>query len=341
MEETEKRFNLDEHEPTSPITSEYVLDQVDDLLIYRYYMGNFKIGSKCKHPFRKDRDPSFAVFFGQKSLKLMWKDFGTGESGDCFKLVSKLRNVGYGEAIRQVACDFGLVKGCSIVTKKQIQEAREFKEQAQQEYIIDVTPRKMTKPELAYWEQYCITKEDLKANLIYAIDKIWLNKKEMHLKGGLHFAYGFPDGKVKIYSPLDKENKWFGNCSTFTMENVYHQGFRLDKPIIITKSRKDRLVLAKIYSNTCSCQNESEGAVPKEMDEFFDTFPSKYCWFDSDEAGKMASKKLNSRGYKWINVPNEYYTELGLKDPSDIVRHFGWEQGSQILLNSLSKKGLI
>jgi hypothetical protein len=115
----------------------------------------------------------------------------------------------------------------------------------------------------------------------------------------------------------------------------------VDKPVIITKSRKDRIVLSKLYHNVVSSQNESEAAIPKENDEAFSHFPSKYCWFDSDEPGKNANRKLNHRGYKWINIPNHLYENLGLKDPSDVVKHFGWEEGSKILIKEMHKKGII
>lgn len=348
MEET---FNMDDHEPGKAITREFVLDEVDDLLIFRFYVGNFQLGKKVKSPLRTGGHISITI--GQNELTLRYKDWVTGETGDCFKLVSRIRNLGYNEAVRQVACDFGLVKGCSIVTKKQIQEAREFKEQAQSEYIIDVDPRKMSQPELDYWARYSITKEELKDNQIFAIGKLWVNKKQFHLKGGLHYAYLFPNDKFKIYSPLDEQCKWFGNVSAFTIEGV--ESLNLTKippngnymepvagdPVIITKSRKDRIILKKLYHNTCNCQNEADTAIPKDMDEVFNIASGKYIWFDTDEPGKNASKKLNSRGYKWINTPNELYETHGIKDPGDVIKHFGWDIGKEILIKELIKKELL
>jgi hypothetical protein len=338
-----EEFDLNDYDAPIDITAEYVLDQVDDLLIYRHYLGAFKLGTTIKSPFRRDSSPSFSITINPNWLKLMWKDFGTGEVGDCFKLVAKLNKITYREAVEKVACDFGLVKGCSIVTKKQILEAQAFKEEFQKkEYLIQVERRKMNEEELAYWSAYSITKEELTANHIYAINKLWVNKKAMNLDvSHLHFAYYFPIvDKWKIYSPTDKDHKWFGNVSSFQMEGEAGKDFEEDKPMIVTKSRKDRIILKKLYTNVCSCQNEAEGAIPRGMDVYFDTFPAKYCWFDSDEPGKTANRKLNHRGYKWINVPNELYEKHGLKDPSDTIKHFGWDEGSKILINELKKKNI-
>ena len=161
-------FDLDLYEAVPNVTSEYVLDQVDDLLIYRYYIGTFQLGRPIKSPFRVDPTPSLSITFNHTWLKLMWKDFGTSESGDCFKLVAKLKEISYSEAIQQVACDFGLIKGSCTVTKKQIAEAKAFKEDFVKEILIQIDIRPYTKEELAYWEQYGISKEDLKENEIYS-----------------------------------------------------------------------------------------------------------------------------------------------------------------------------
>lgn len=339
----EQLFDLDQFEPSPNISAEYVLDQVDDVLIYRHYLGNFQLGTKFQHPYRKDIRPSFAIFFASNALKLMFKDFGTGESGDCFKLVSKMFGITYSAAIEKVAVDFGITKGVTTVTKKQIQEARNFKEEFQKrEFLIQVSRRAMNTEELDYWKQYFITREDLLANNIFGIDKMWMNKKQVPLDTGLHFAYYFPEqDKWKIYSPYSTDWKWFGNISTSQMEGIDQLTLRDNSPVIITKSRKDRIILKKLYHNVCSSQNESEHTISKDMDTFFDTnFPSKYCWFDSDEPGKNANRKLNHRGYKWINVPNELYTEDGLKDPSDVIKHFGWDIGKEILIKEMIKKGI-
>ena len=337
-------FDLDEHELTPRLTADYVLSQVDDVLIFRFYFGDFTLGKKVKSPFHKTSKPHFCITLNQNWMKLQFKDWTDGVVGDCFKFVSLLKGVTYGEAIHLVACDFGLIKGCSVVTKKQIQEAKDFKETFQaQEYLIQVALRPMSKEELEYWAQYNITQGDLKANHIYAIKTLWVNKKQFFLRPGLHFAYHFPEvDKFKIYSPLEKEWKWFGNVSAFQMEGIEKLIPSMYEPLLITKSRKDRIILSKLYPNVCSCQNEAETAIPLKMDETFNKmYPSKYCWFDSDEPGKAANKRLNHRGYKWINVPSQYFEMYGDKDPGDIIKRWGWDAGSKILIKELKRKGLL
>jgi len=339
----DNKFDLSEHD-TMDLNTSYILNKIDDLLIFRYYLGgSFKLGRAFKSPFRVDKKPSFSIFLSQKFLKLLYKDHTTGETGDCFDMVMKIYHLTLRDAIMKIATDFGIIKGSiPLVSKQQIEEARAFKDQFQQEYLIQIDIRKMTERELDYWRQFNITGVDLKKNKIYGIKTAWINKKEIFFRPGLHFAYHFPDiDKFKIYSPDSQEFKWFGNVSTHKMEGLANPNFDFTKPVIVTKSRKDRIILSKLYVNVCSCQNESESAIPPEKDEFLSQFPEKYCWFDSDDPGKEANKKLNKRGYKWINVPNDLYEKHGLTDPGDVIRHFGWEEGSKILINELKKKGLL
>lgn len=346
----DKTFNLDAHDKGPDITAEYVLAQVDDLLIFRHYIGEFKLGVKRMNPLRNTKKGHLSIVLNHNWMKLQYKDWGTGEVGDCFKFISQMFGLTYREAIEKVACDFGLTKGCSTVTKKQMADAKEFKEKAQNEYLIQVDIRTYSKEELAYWAKYNIDKEDLIREKIYAIKTLWINKKQVYLRPGLHFAYHFPwVDKFKIYSPDEKEWKWFGNVSAFEMEGI--EGLRLldmagdvelqGDPVIITKSRKDRIILKKLYHNVCNCQNEAETAIPKFMDEVFNQAEKKFCWFDSDEAGKSANRALNHRGYKWINVPNNLYEKYGIKDPADVIEHFGWEVGSEVLINELKKKEIL
>lgn len=343
------KFDLGKIDVPIPLTPEYVLSEIDELLIFRYYLGTFKLDTNCKNPFREEKHPSFCVFVGKKDLKLMWKDFGTGKGGDCFKLVSEIFNISYFEAVKKVAEDFGVGSDKKPnISKKQLEEVKQFRDNfKRKEYLIQVQRRAMTKTELAYWAQYGLNREDLLSNNIYGIEKLWVNKNQIIYKeNDLRFAYYFPEvDKWKIYSPFSSQYKWFGNVSTHQMEGVEslvltETDGTPGKSVIITKSRKDRMILKKLYPNVCSCQNESEGAIPREMDPIFDMAQSKYCWFDSDEPGKNANRKLNHRGYKWINVPNELYQKYELKDPSDVIKHFGWEKGSEILKNELKKKGL-
>ena len=59
-----------------------LLDKVDDYTIYSYYLGPFKPGKLMNSPLRSDdKMPSFAIF-ATKDGALLFKDHGTGVSGN-------------------------------------------------------------------------------------------------------------------------------------------------------------------------------------------------------------------------------------------------------------------
>lgn len=333
-------INLSEYDIPVKLTPEYILSKVDDIYIFRYYLGAFDMNTKVKNPFRKDIHPSFSIYINNDSLRLKWKDFGTNESGDCFTLVSKLFNLSFVETLQKIAEDFGLVKGKRGITGREMQAVKVFKETLlKKEFKIQVETRPYTGEELNYWDQFSITKKELISNSIIPIKKLWINGNIVSLSNHMHFAYYFPKvEKFKIYSPLDPDKKWFGNVSTKYIEGLDKE-FDYSKPIIISKSRKDRMCLSHFLPNVVNTQNESSFAISEKEDEFFlKKFPSAYIIWDSDSTGVQECTKLNKRGYKYFNVPNDIYKNTGCKDYSDLIRFFGEKKAQEIIIDVLSKK---
>lgn len=332
-------INLTDIEIPIKITPEYILNKVDDIQIYRNYIGKFELGKKIKNPFRQDTHPSFSLYIGEDSLRLKWKDFATNEGGDCFTLVSKLFGLNFNQSLEKIAEDFGLLKNSKGVSLRQLQAIKVFKENFQKkEFKIQIESRPYTEEELAYWNQYSITKQDLISYNILPIKKLWFNGKIFNLNSNLHFAYYFKsEEKFKIYSPNDPDTKWFGNISTKYIEGLERK-FDFTKPIIITKSRKDRISLSKMFpdSNIVNSQNEAETSIPIEKDEFFNKFSQKVVFFDKDQAGINANKKLNSRGYGWINIPQTYKA----KDPADLIVELGFDEAKRVICEEFKKKGI-
>ena len=70
-----------------------LLDKVDDYTIYSYYLGSFKPGKLMNSPLRNDdKMPSFAIFPG-KTGGLLFKDHGTGESGNALKFMKLYKGI--------------------------------------------------------------------------------------------------------------------------------------------------------------------------------------------------------------------------------------------------------
>jgi 5S rRNA maturation endonuclease (ribonuclease M5) len=104
--------------------------------------------------------------------------------------------------------------------------------------------------------------------------------------------------------------------------------------IIITKSKKDRLVLSKYLDNVINVQNETRACF---TESFVEELRDKEVWinYDSDDAGvKNCIKITEEFKYNYINVPRSY---LPIKDFADLYRL----HGEEVLLETLKSKDLI
>ena len=131
------------------ITLEYILSKVSELQIYQAYVKDIKPGYIYNSPFRKDRNPSFGIFYSSKNKKLLFKDHGTGECGDVIKFVSLMTNLtNYNDILNQIVTDLSV---------KDIKEPILTKEETQTEVIIGIVRQPYTDKDLTYWSQFGIS----------------------------------------------------------------------------------------------------------------------------------------------------------------------------------------
>ena len=77
---------------------------LSDKEIIKRYIGIDKFPCKISSPLREDDDcPSFSMM--ERDGLVLWKDFGTGESGSAVSLMAKLWNVSYSEALLKIKLD--------------------------------------------------------------------------------------------------------------------------------------------------------------------------------------------------------------------------------------------
>lgn len=274
--------------------------------------------------------------------KLHHTDFAdSSKRGSCIDFVMQLHGIDFNGALRKVAHDFCLVAPDGTfkdVERKPLVDCRE--QQPRRDTLIQVKSRKFDLSDLAYWGQYGITEADLKANSVYAVRKLYLNGETLPFPSTeLIFGYLFGE-KWKIYRPLaDKKNKWLSNVSQGTISGIEKMvsGTTIG---VITKSKKDEMILSKIIPATCSTQNESEFSISKENIDLLQRNCGKvYVNFDSDDVGVQACKYYNQFGFGWINPPRSYTKPDGtqVKDFADLVRYHGMEA----VINHFKLKKLI
>jgi len=322
-----------------PINTDSILQKVSEYDIFRYYMphSDWKPNNVTFSPFRNEKTPSFMI--GNKHGRLTFIDFGdTSKRGSCFDFVKMMFNIlDYQDALRLIDRDLGLGLTRETNTKEYKRIVTEYKQpvRMQKTYSnIQVVTKKFTKDELAYWNQYHIDIQDLKDNNVYSISKVYLNKQLFPAPvDELRFGYLYDD-KWKIYRPYakDKRSKWVPNNVPITAMDG-KENIKDCDVAFINKSKKDYMVMKKLFPCSCAVQNEGLGCFSPENVEYIKSnSASQILSFDSDITGVENSQQITELfGFDYCNVPRKYLSE-GIKDWADLARVHGLKAIEEYLL---------
>ncbi len=335
-------------------TGDEILKHISDVDIFENYLGDIP-RSLISSPFREDSNPSFSLYMSSEHNKVFFKDFATGESGDCFLFVMKLFNLSSKiEVFDKIAKDFNLSQFelkshhvSSFPIRKKVTKSREVIEKTSK-LRISVTIRNWSLKDKEYWfGKYDITKAQLEHCNIFPISHYFINGYCTKVLG---IAYAFVEGKdgsqtFKIYQPeASREDKWINNNDYSTWE-LWTQLPQNGKICIIGSSRKDSLVIKSLFPSKVltSCSLQSEGVNPKSsvVDELRSRFKHVFILYDNDfdnerNPGRKAGEKLSKQtGFKQLEIPGKYLS----KDPSDFVEKYGGEELRK-LIKSLVKQNI-
>ena len=279
------------------ITKEFLFSKIDPYDVYRYYISDFTIGQARKSPFHKDTNPSFSVYM--RDGKLRHKDHSDDKyRGDCIDLVQQLFNLDTKRATIKIAKDFGISEGKDESEKITSQYTKPFMDQKRYSFI-QVKTRAWTKEDADYWKQFGITKEELKAEEVYPLKEVFINRrKERTDKDELFYAYRYDEG-FKIYFPnREKGERWKSNIPITIVENIKILDDYDPSVVLITKSKKDRLVLSRYFPYVLNVQNETRACF---TEEFVKKLKGRIVWinYDSDDTGvRNCTNITNEFGYK-------------------------------------------
>jgi hypothetical protein len=324
------------------IKVEDILEKVDDYNIIRFYLGeDFDFKKKFRSPFRAngiDKTPNLCFFPSDE--RIIYKDFATGNSGDCFKFVQEIFGLTFYQALLKIDKDLGLGlkdKSRSPVFKIQVQKRPQHLQKS--DTLIQIVPRDFTDEDMYFWDNFHITKEELERKKVHSVDKLYVNKQLIQNRDNSpRFAYEY-DGYLKIYTPFSKTLKWISSCP-----NDYISGFdeikfkifsgKQSDKLIITKSLKDEIILSKFLPDVCSTQNESEKAINEENIQWIMRGYKRenvYIAYDADKAGQDATMLLTYKyGFNSLYIPT-YIVHLGIKDWADIVKRTSLKKVESLL----------
>ena len=324
------------------LTIESILQRISEYDIFRFYMSqkHWKLNHVTYSPFRQENNPSFLI--GNKHGNITFIDFAdTEKRGDCFTFVKLLHNLSsIDQVLKLIDRDFGLGIANGAPTDEYKKITAEYKQptEIKRYSLIQVVTRKFTQEELEYWNQYHQDVQDLKNNNIYSIKKVYFNKQLFPIKEtDLRFGY-FYDGNWKIYRPFgDKKNKWMPNNVPITTmegkENIINC-----KIAFINKSKKDYMVMKKVFPCSCAVQNEGMACFSSENVEYLKANSDvQILSFDSDVTGVKNSQQITKLfNFEYTNVPRKYLSE-GIKDWADLAKTYGLKE----IENYLKEKELL
>jgi hypothetical protein len=106
----------------------------------------------------------------------------------------------------------------------------------------------------------------------------------------------------------------------------------------INKSKKDYMVMKKLFPCSCAVQNEGLGCFSHENVEYLKANSDRQILsFDADDVGVQNSKQITQMfDFEYTNVPRQYLVE-GIKDWADLAK----VHGLQAIEDYLKSKNLL
>lgn len=300
---------------------------LSDYDIYAYYMGKFQIGRLYNSPLRTtDENPSFAVF-PARSGDLLFKDHGSGQSGNVITFVKLMENT---DDIDKVVRKLAKIIKTTNPSKSAVQTYN-----THTGGHIGIVRQDWTDTDIEYWSKFHISLDTLKLYDVFSIKYFLYNNivKGTYNEKSPMYAYKVGD-RFKIYRPLaSKYTKWRTNLSNDDIQGLKQLDTMKDV-LIITKSLKDVMVLYEMGYAAISPSSETTFIPERILPYITKDFKKVYILFDRDKTGmkraREFSKKYNMEAF-FINK------KFKSKDISDAVMLNGFETVKNWLNNTLMK----
>ena len=256
--------------------------------VFKHYIpGQWRVGRNFHNPLYEDRKASCNVYFDRRSGAYRLKDFGNDDySGDCFDIVGKINGLNCGNAqdfieiLKTINRDLylGLNEvNHSFAAPVPTKPVRRVEKANQPEQPEPDTPKKekpysivqqsFSTKETAFWQQYGITPDTLKAYKVFSLREFRSENNEgkpfSFLSADAEPMFGYVGKRhVKIYRPFsDVRFLYGGNLGDnycFGLEQLPAKGDTL----FITGGEKDVLSLVSKGFNAI-CFNSETSNVPQ------------------------------------------------------------------------------
>ena len=292
-----------------------LLEKLDDYDIYSYYIGQFKPGKLMNSPLRNDdKIPSFAIF-PSKTGDLLFKDHGSGESGNAIKFIKLYRGIQTREELEREL--LRIVRRMN--PNETIRTNNYAKPVGSGVTDIGIVRQPFTDIDKRYWKQFHISIDTLKKFNVFSIKYFLCNRvvRGTYKEDSPMYAYKVYD-KFKIYRPLaSKYTKWRTNLTNRHVQGLAELPKEGGNLLIITKSLKDVMCLYEMGFNAIAASSETT-FIP---DDILKSLRTKWkhivILYDRDAPGMKNARKY-SKQYKFDAI--FVHKKFKAKDVSDAVK---------------------
>ena len=295
-----------------------LLEKVSDYDIYSYYLGSFKPGKLMNSPLRPDdKIPSFAIF-PSKTGDLLFKDHGTGESGNALKFIKLYRGIQTREELERELLK--IVR--RLNPNQEIRTATRTKLVGSGVTNIGVVRQPFTDIDKKYWKQFHISIDTLKQFNVFSIKYFLCNNivRGIYKEDNPMYAYKVDD-RFKIYRPLaSKYTKWRTNLHNTNIQG-YAQLPDSGNLLFITKSLKDVMCLYEMGFSAISPSSETTFLPDSILQSLRSKWKHIVILYDRDAAG-MQNARQYSKQYKIDAI--FVHKKFKAKDISDAVKANGF-----------------
>lgn len=324
------------------LIKDYILDNIDQILIYSYYLhipkediqyNILNANEKLCNPLRNDKHPSLSFkYYGNK---LICKDFGDSRfRGDIFEIVGYVLNKNCRNSEDFVYICNDIILNCQSNFKQNLEINNYEQELISKETLeIDIDIRHPNRLDYIYWELYGIKKENINTK-VFVCDRYRLNGWQTPYRysgSDPCYAYLVNPNRYKLYFPYrNKQNRKFITNNRSPIECLHE--IRYIDYICLIKGYKDKILLEQMckekgINNILFLPAASETV--RLTDDIYNIL-KRYCLsgkiytiFDTDSVGIESAKHLQDQ---YNTIPIYFTSNYKSKDPSDMVKDYNYKK---------------
>lgn len=283
---------------------------------YMYYNG--LVRTKCKCPWRKDKNASFGFY--QKEGIWRFRDFATEDNGGLVEFVMKMFNLSFVDAINKIKWDFGLTQVKNLDAVKVTWDRPLVEDKPA---LITYKLQRFNQRHKDFWEPVGVSEDYCKNYNCFAIKELSINRNKIPINNVERVFLYWENTlqRVKVYFPDRLDDKFKNNVPGTHL--WYLDKYSECDKLIVCKSNKDAIVLSQFGLCVSATQQEGLSCIEPNTEKLNLKSKDIIICYGNDRQGWDESFKITKKfGYRHFNIPQEEL-ELGINDPYSYIFRYG------------------